>query len=239
LDDGTTVEEGDVSGGSTATSVTFTDLTAGTQYIIKIAAFNAYGTGVYSTSVTQYTAPAAPTNVLVADNSDTTKFDITWTESTTTGSTYVVLWHDGTNFNEETFAPDTTACASNTCTYTYSKSTFLTSTGISDGTTVSVKVRALHTNSGSVGTDSDQSPETDVIAKKPEITGATVAYESNDVKLSWTVDRDVENLAHTVYIVENSVETQTSCTSLECTSLACSCIVDMASIQAIYTTAGT
>lgn len=101
----------DVPGDETATSVTITGRTAGTQYSVNIAAANAYGTGAFlASAVTAYTAPEAPTAVTIADNSNTTKFDITWTNSTTTGSSYVILWSDGTNFNEETYVPEAIDC---------------------------------------------------------------------------------------------------------------------------------
>jgi hypothetical protein len=157
----------DVPGDETATSVTITGLTAGTQYSINIAAANAYGTGAFlGSAVTQYSAPAPPTGVTIADNAETSKFDISWTASASATS-YVILWSDGTNFNEETYqSDDSDACLTDTSySCTFSKSTFLASTGISEGTTIQVKVRALHTtNSGTVGTDSDQSSGTVLIA---------------------------------------------------------------------------
>ena len=159
------LSEIDVPGDETATSVTITGLTAGTQYSVNIAAANAYGTGAFlGTAVTQYSAPAPPTGVTIADNADTSMFDISWTASAS-ASSYVILWSDGTNFNEETYqSDDSNACLTGTsCTFT--KSSFLTSTGISEGTTIQVKVRALNTTrTGTVGTDSDQSSGTVLIA---------------------------------------------------------------------------
>jgi hypothetical protein len=229
--------ETDVPGDETATSVTITGLDPGSQHTVIIAAVNDYGIGVFTSEVTQYTAPAAPTDVTIADNTEPTKFDISW-KKTATADSYVILWSDGTNFNEETtYIAEVTDCSlpDDMCKSTFLKSTFITETEISDGTTVQVKVRALHsTNSGSVGTDSGQTSETYLIAKKPELTGATVAYDGTDVKISWTADRTIENLAYTVYVVKGATVNAATCTQGALSSASTECTVTMTEIRATY-----
>jgi hypothetical protein len=97
---------------STATSISISSLANGTEYVVRVAAVNAAGTGDYGVSAktTPRTVPDAPTGVLsVVDN--TGGVDVSWTAPTNTG---------GNAISDYTVQ----SCISSTCTtFTRSAST--------------------------------------------------------------------------------------------------------------------
>jgi hypothetical protein len=179
-------------GVGTAAATTVTGLTNGTAYRFRVAAVNNFGTGKYSTEVTETprAVPAAPTNL--SGTAGNAQVALSWTVPGNNGGAaitdYVVEYKTTAALTWTTF-PDGT-----------STGTTATVTGLTNGTDYLFRVSAV--NSVGTGTASAVAgPYTPAMpASAP--TGLLATFGNGSVGLSWTVPSSNGGAAITDYVVE-------------------------------------
>ena len=162
---------------STTTSRSLGGLTNDTAYQVRVAAANAHGEGTASTAATGTPtsqppdAPDAPTL-----ESGPASLYVSWDAPSTNGAA----------INDYDLRHCSSNCSQNTATWTTvengtSTSTSATLTGLTNGTTYSVQVRA-----GSGKGDSDWSPSTALKVGAPDPPTVSATPASASLSLSWT-----------------------------------------------------
>lgn len=160
---------------ATNTTCTRTGLSNGTAYTATVHATNAIGNSVESASasVTPATVPGVPTGLTAVR--DDTAANISWTAPATGGSpitAYTVTIGNGTTIT--------------TCTPSPATATTCAVTGLSNGTTYTVKVHA--TNSVGDGAETATVPVTP--ATVPSATIATATRADAGAHVTWTLPAD-------------------------------------------------
>lgn len=178
---------------STATSATITGLTNGNNYVVRVSALNATGTGsasATSASALAATTPGVPT--AVTPTRGDTEVSLTWTTPATGGSaitSYTVQYSSDSGSTWTTFS---TAPTTNSVTVT----------GLTNGTSYVFKVLATN----GIGSSSYSSNSTAVspAALPAAPTWVSQTPGATQVALSWNAPASTGGFAVTDYVIEYS-----------------------------------
>ena len=162
-------------GTSTSLSATVTGLTNGTAYYFRAAAVNVTGTGLYSASssaLTPASALAAPTGAAGTSNYNGQSV-ITWTAVPSGGSDPVIDY------------TATTSPGNFTCTATGASATTCTITGLTNGTSYTVTVKARNNSGSSAASTASASFKPANVPVAPTNAAGTSNANAQSV-ISWT-----------------------------------------------------
>ena len=177
-------DKGDVSNGDANTSLTLSGLNEGDTYNVNVRAVNDVSGGEVSSpdvSLNPAVAPDAPTGVVLTrvDNSGTS-LNVSWTAPDANGDTitnYIVSYAN-TNPNNSTDKADVSNGDANTT---------LTLSGLNEGDTYNVNVRAVNDVSGGPVSSPEVSLNPAVAPDAPTgVVLTRVANDENSLDVSWT-----------------------------------------------------
>jgi hypothetical protein len=171
---------------ATTTSATFTGLTNGTTYYVRVRATNIIGDGAWSAAkaVIPYYKPLAPTDVKVVPTANNGELSVSWKTPSNNGNAInkVEILTDGTV--RKTISPSSNASEFSSAMTTAGSTASTTVTGLVGGTSYNVTVRVSN-NAG--GTSS--SPAVPGVPSGPPLKTGSVTAEgtgvSGQVKLTW------------------------------------------------------
>ena len=185
------------SGGSAATVTatsspyTLTGLTNGTTYSIRVAANNAIGRGAYTSAISRVpaTTPGTPTGLAATGGSASGRLALSWTAPASTGGSAITSYT--VEYTPSGGSAQTVSTASSSSSYNLD--------GLTNGTSYSVRVRAVNAvGAGSYGTSASGTPG--LVPGAPTSLAGTIG--STSVALSWTAPADNGGSAITNYTVE-------------------------------------
>jgi large repetitive protein len=211
-------------GTSTTTSTTVTGLTNGQAYTVRVAAINAVGTGSYVTSgsVTPGTVPGTPTGL--SATAGNAQIALSWTAPANTGGYPITDYAIEYSTNGSTWIVFADGV---------STATTATITGVSNGTTYTVRVRAQNAiGSGSYVTSGSVTPATTPGAPTNLIASAGNAQ----ISLTWTAPASNGGSAITDYVIQYSTNGSTWVTFADGTSTTTSTTITGVSNGTTYTT---
>ena len=188
------------SGGSASTATvtsspyTVTGLTNGTAYTFRVAAVNGVGTGSYSaasSSATPRTVPGAPTSLSATTGN--TQLSLSWTAPASNGGSAITGYT--VEYTPSGGSPSTVNTGSTSTSYAL--------TGLTSGTTYSVRVSAVNAaGTGSYSASASGTPAT--VPGAP--TNVVPGLHGVDVSLNWTDPASNGGSAITGYVVQFSVD---------------------------------
>ena len=182
--------------GSTSTSYTATSLTNGTEYLFRVSAINAVGTGTASgtTSSKPMTTPGVPTSL--GGTAGDTQVGLSWTAPTSDGGSALTGYRVESSTNSG-------SSWSTVVADTGSTSTSYTATSLANGTEYLFRVSAINV----VGAGSASSSATATPRTTPGQPGSLSATEGTaQVDLSWSDPSSDGGSAVTGYKVEQSTD---------------------------------
>jgi predicted RNA-binding protein with TRAM domain len=158
---------------STSTSATVTGLTNGTSYIFRVSPVNSQGTGVVSSnssSLTPSTTAGAPTISSISESNQ--QLSVAFTAPTSTGGAAISNYQYSTNNGSSWTTRSPTSTSSP-----------ITITGLTNGTTYTVLIRAINANgNGTSSNDVSATPAT--TAGAATITTITAGTQSLSVEFT-------------------------------------------------------
>lgn len=144
------------------TSTVVTDLIPNTSYVLRVAAFNTYGTSTYATSATDYTNPVVPSIPEVSDVS-TSSLSLTWNNNLNSSNTVYYILYSNSDYSTTT-------------------ATTIGITGLTSDTEYQFQVRAEYlSNPGTYTAYSASSTVTSTLAVGAENYGVTLSNTTRTV----------------------------------------------------------
>jgi hypothetical protein len=175
-----------------ASPYTLTGLTNGTSYSIRVAANNAVGRGEYTTAIArtpQIAVPGAPTGLTATGGSESGRLVLDWIAPSVAGGSAITGYT--VEYTPSGGSPQTVDTGSTNTVYNLD--------GLTNGTSYSVRVRAV--NSGGAGNYSDAASGTPLTVPGMP-TGFQGEIGDGSVALSWTAPSSTGGSAITNYTVE-------------------------------------
>jgi len=182
--------------GSTSTSHTATSLTNGTEYLFRVSAINAVGTGTASgtTSSKPMTTPGVPTSL--GGTAGDTQVELSWTAPASDGGSALTGYRVESSTNSG-------SSWSTVVADTGSASTSYTVTSLANGTEVDFRVSAINVvGTGSASSSATATPRT--TPGKPTALAGTPG--DGEVTLAWTAPTSDGGVSISGYTVESSID---------------------------------